>query len=100
MAYRIIIIDDEKEISGGFAMFFPWKMLGYTVAGQFETPPAALDFLWKNEVDVVCLDVKMPGMDGLAMAEEIRSMPLLEEACAFHSLEVSVYGQRSGQPGA
>ncbi len=32
MAYRIIIIDDEKEISGGFAMFFPWKMLGYRVA--------------------------------------------------------------------
>ena len=46
MAYRIIIIDDEKEISGGFAMFFPWKMLGYTVAGQFDNPPAALDFLW------------------------------------------------------
>ena len=45
MAYRIIIIDDEKEISGGFAMFFPWKMLGYTVAGQFDNPPAEIYFM-------------------------------------------------------
>ncbi len=102
MAYRIIIIDDEKEISGGFAMFFPWKMLGYTVAGQFDNPTAALDFLWRNEVDVVCLDVKMPGMDGLAMAEEIRSMPLSNQPALvfFSAFDEFKYAQKAMEYGA
>ena len=76
MEYRIVIIDDEKEISGGFAMFFPWKSLGFSVAAQFTDARMALEFLKKEEADILISDVRMPGMDGLQMAEEMRRLKL------------------------
>jgi len=76
MAYRIIIIDDEKEISTGFAQFFPWANLGFSVAGQFTDAGAALEYLRRNPVDVVISDVIMPGMTGIDLARELSTMTL------------------------
>ena len=73
MEYRIVILDDEKEISGGFAMFFPWKSLGFSVAAQFTDAQNALEFLKQEEVDVLISDVRMPGMDGIETTKIIRT---------------------------
>lgn len=102
MEYRIIIIDDEREISGGFAMFFPWKNIGFTVAGQFDRAEDALAFLEEHEVDVVCLDVQMPGMDGLQMAEQIQKKnfehrPMLVFFSAYDEFR---YAQKAMEYGA
>ena len=63
MAYQIIIIDDEKEISTGFAQFFPWANLGFFVAGQFTGAKAALEFIKSNPVDMIVSDIisSIPG---------------------------------------
>jgi YesN/AraC family two-component response regulator len=71
LSYRLIVIDDEKEISNGFARFFPWKDLGFTVVGQFQGARSALQFIEKNPVDVVVSDVLMPGMSGIDLAKEL-----------------------------
>ncbi|GHT68471.1 hypothetical protein FACS1894110_16070 [Spirochaetia bacterium] len=76
MPYRVIIIDDEKEISNGFAQFFPWKDLGFTVAGQFSGAKSALQFIKRNPVDVVISDVIMPGMTGIDLARELSEIKL------------------------
>lgn len=76
LAYRLAIIDDEKEISNGFAKFFPWNQLGFSVAGQFLSGKGMLEFLKENEVDIIVSDVLMPGMTGIEMAKEISSMNL------------------------
>jgi YesN/AraC family two-component response regulator len=71
LSYRLVIIDDEREISNGFARFFPWKELGFTVVGQFSGAKSALQFIKKNSVDVVISDVIMPGMTGIDLAKEL-----------------------------
>jgi YesN/AraC family two-component response regulator len=71
LSYRLVVIDDEKEISNGFAQFFPWKDLGFTVAGQFSGAGSALQFIKENPVDVVVSDVIMPGMSGIDLAREL-----------------------------
>jgi YesN/AraC family two-component response regulator len=76
MPYRIVIIDDEKEISNGFARFFPWKGLGFTVIGQFSGAKSALQFIKNNPVDLVVSDVIMPGMSGIDLARELAENPL------------------------
>lgn len=102
MEYRLVIIDDEKEISGGFAMFFPWKTLGYVVSAQFGNAYDALDFLRTHEVDLVVSDVKMPGMDGLAMAEEMKRMQLVKmpRLVFFSAYDEFQYAQKALDCGA
>lgn len=74
MAYRLVIIDDEKEISNGFSRFFPWSQLGFTVEGQFLNGIDTLNFLKENEVDVIVTDVLMPGMSGIELAMKLSTM--------------------------
>lgn len=76
MGYRIIIIDDEKEISSGFAQFFPWAKLGFSVVKQFTNARAALDFLSATSVDVIVSDIVMPEMSGIDLARAVSQMKL------------------------
>ncbi len=69
--YTILIVDDERLIRDGIRNYFPWRQLGFEVAGQFENGRKALDYCRKYPVDVVLSDIKMPVMDGLELAREL-----------------------------
>jgi DNA-binding response OmpR family regulator len=73
---RVLLVDDEKDFV---------EMLGLRLeeAGEFVTPAHSgqecLQVLEKKEIDVVILDILMPGMDGIATLKEIkRRFPLVE----------------------
>lgn len=102
MAYRIIIIDDEKEISNGFARFFPWSQLGFTVEGQFVNGIETLQFLKDNEVDVIVTDVLMPGMTGIELAKELSFMKLGDKPkiIFFSAYDEFKYAQEAMKYGA
>lgn len=70
--YRVLIVDDEKEIRNGYARFFPWENHGFEVAGTANDGIMALEFLSKEQVDVILCDIIMPRMDGLTLAEKVR----------------------------
>lgn len=66
---RILIVDDETEAGEILSL-----RLGRRGAEPFYMPGGqqALDWLTAHEADVVLLDVKMPGMDGLETLQRIR----------------------------
>jgi DNA-binding response OmpR family regulator len=73
---RVLLVDDEKDFV---------EMLGLRLeeAGEKVTPAYSgqecLQVLEKEEIDVVVLDILMPGMDGIATLKEIkRRFPLVE----------------------
>ncbi len=70
--YKLIILDDEPEIRRGLANYFPWDEIGYEVAGCFDSPQPALEFMRENRVDVILSDIKMPKMSGLEFAKRLR----------------------------
>jgi DNA-binding NtrC family response regulator len=73
---RILLVDDEKDFV---------EMLGLRLqeVGEHVTPAYSgrecLKILEEKEIDVVILDILMPGMDGIATLKEIkRRFPLIE----------------------
>ncbi len=73
--YKLVIVDDEIKILDGIAELFPWENIGFQVVGKFTGAMAALDYIRKNEVHVVLTDIKMPGVNGLDFAEELKKDP-------------------------
>ncbi|MGQ9857736.1 MAG: response regulator transcription factor [Thermodesulfobacteriota bacterium] len=67
-ALRVLLVDDEELYAESLAKVL--RRRGMVVATA-KDGPAALAWMEANEVDVVVLDLKMPGMDGLATLEEI-----------------------------
>jgi DNA-binding response OmpR family regulator len=73
---KVLIVDDEQDFVKLFVKRFVMRNLdveGVTSGQQ------ALEYLRENAVDVVVLDVKMPGMDGLETLQEIKKRnPVVE----------------------
>jgi len=69
----ILIVDDEPDITRTFAQIL--RTEGYDVMTA-PNGPTALAILRDHPVDVMLLDLAMPGMDGLAVLRAIRTLPV------------------------
>lgn len=68
---RIVIADDDALFLENLVRHIPWQELGYTVAGAVGNGEEAIALCKRLQPDVALLDVKMPGLDGIASAEKI-----------------------------
>lgn len=95
--YQVVIVDDEKEISSGFAQYFPWNTLGYSVVKSFSGAQEAIDYIMCNPVDVVVSDVMMPGMSGVELAQKIyeAGMPHKPSIVLFTAYEKFEYARQA-----
>ena len=66
---RILIADDEALTRMGLRTML--RALGHTVVGAAADGLSALQLACETQPDLAVLDIKMPGMDGLAVAEAI-----------------------------
>lgn len=65
---RVLVVDDEKNIRVSLQSILEDE--GYDVATA-ETGEEGLEYLLGNPTDLVLLDVKLPGMDGIQALEQI-----------------------------
>src|SRR5919199_148857 len=68
---RILVIDDEAAIRDSLRMMLEYE--GYEVVGA-ATGQEGLVLAEREAPDLVLLDVKMPGMDGLEVLDRLRAM--------------------------
>jgi len=93
---RVLLVDDETDYLEVLSRRL--KKRNVNVAGV-PSGKEALRYLETIPVDVVVLDVRMPGMDGIQVLREIKkSHPLVEVIMltGHASLEVAIEGMRLG----
>ena len=73
---KILLVDDEVVFAGNMARLLNNR--GYWVTAV-DSGESALQELEKQDFDVVVLDIKMPGLDGIATLKEIAKMNLLTQ---------------------
>ncbi|WP_276355493.1 response regulator [Cohnella caldifontis] len=72
--YNLILVDDEADVREGVLREIDWEAAGFRVTDVAENGREALEMTEKQAPDVVVTDIKMPFMDGLQLAEEIRRL--------------------------
>jgi len=68
----VLVVDDEEELAEAVARGL--RREGYAV-DLAHSGEDALDRAWETPYDLVCLDLTMPGMDGLDVCRELRLNP-------------------------
>jgi DNA-binding NtrC family response regulator len=96
MAIRVLLVDDEQDFVETMQKRLAVRRLEVRVANS---GPAALEELAREPVDVVVLDVKMPGMDGIEAIRVVKERhPLVEVILltGHANLEASLEGMALG----
>lgn len=75
---RVLLVDDEPFIAQGLAVLIDWEKEGYEIAAMAGNGEEALDYLRKNQVDLIIADIKMPVMNGIELLERIRTEKISE----------------------
>ena len=65
---RIIIVDDHKLFREGLNMVIS-NMQGFILVGEAPDSYTFLDMLDNTEVDIVLMDISLPGLDGISATE-------------------------------
>src|SRR2546426_329839 len=71
-ALRIMVVDDDPALLEALPETLRLRMNGVTV-DTADSAAAALDRIASQNYDAIVTDIKMPGMDGLALLSEIRA---------------------------
>ena len=71
MKARILVVDDEAEIRRSVRMILEYE--GHDVQ-EASSGPEALALVQREPPDLVFLDIKMPGMDGLEVLQKMREV--------------------------
>jgi len=68
--HKVLVVDDDPVVGKSFNRVLSNK--GYVVTSA-ENAHEALERLGRDEFDLVVTDIRMPGMDGLELAETVRN---------------------------
>ncbi len=77
MALKVLIVDDENLARSRMR-----TLLGdcvepkVEIVGEAANAVGAMESIQRNPCDAVLLDIHMPGVDGVALAEQLRALPV------------------------
>ncbi len=85
-----IIVDDEPLAREGLLMHLQ-SIPNIIVSGSFNSAKKAFDFMQENRIDLVFLDIQMPGLNGLEFAATMPQESLLIFTTAYSQYALDSY---------
>jgi two-component system CheB/CheR fusion protein len=74
---RVLVADDDRDTVEGLLMLL--RLWGYDGVAVYDGP-GALEAASVNPLDVVLLDIELPGIDGYDVARRLRQLPGMDKA--------------------
>src|SRR5690625_7838013 len=72
MLWTVLIVEDEVFVRESIIEIIDWEDLGFTVIGEAGNGEEALEFIQKEEPDLVITDILMPIMNGDELLKKAR----------------------------
>ena len=72
--YKLLIVEDEEIIRKVLPVIIDWNSIGIEVVGTAKNGIEALKFIKENRVDLTLTDIRMPVMNGLELARELKKV--------------------------
>lgn len=73
LIYNVLIADDERNIREGLRTFIPWQSIELNVVDAVDNGRKVVDYLARQEVDILLLDIRMPVFSGLEVMEIVNA---------------------------
>ena len=96
---RVLVADDQELVRSGLRMVLDGRD-GIEVAGEAGDGLAALSVLSRTRIDVVLLDVRMPGMDGIEATARITALPQPPRVLVLTTFDLDEYAFAALRAGA
>ncbi|KIL41969.1 hypothetical protein SD70_03645 [Gordoniibacillus kamchatkensis] len=71
--YKVLVVDDEKNIRERLVSSIPWNEAGFRVTGAAADGLEALELMERDVPHVVMTDILMPEMNGIELAKSIQA---------------------------
>ncbi len=94
---RVLIVDDERPARERLRQLVD-EIDGYEVAGEAENGSAAIELASTLEPDIVLLDIRMPGLDGIEAAHHLNAAdepPAIVFATAYDEYAIEAFDARA-----
>jgi DNA-binding NarL/FixJ family response regulator len=71
---RVVLVDDQQLVRAGFRMVID-SQPDLTVVGEAGNGAEAVELVRRTPADVVLMDIRMPGTDGISATEQVTALP-------------------------
>jgi DNA-binding NarL/FixJ family response regulator len=87
---RVVLVDDQQMVRAGFRMVID-SQPDLIVVGEAGDGARAVDLLRRTSADVVLMDVRMPGTDGIEATRQVTALPDAPRVVVLTTFDLDEY---------
>lgn len=76
---KTVIVDDEPWVCKVIEKLVNWEALGFEIVGEAHDGDGAFEMIMTQKPELVLTDIRMAGMDGLTLIQQVRASGLKTE---------------------